>query len=188
MNAAWIRKAAAVPVRQLHLAGAGVLLVACAALWFYVLRAPLVQLRTVRAEHARLALANDDPRLLGAQLAAIAADSAARARRSGDAPAGPAAPPVVQLIADIGHLAARHRVTLRAASPLAEVKTLGFEQYGIEADASGRYADLLAWLTSVEQAGTNLAIDAFEMRPGETPGQVQIKLRIAGYRPMGPTS
>lgn len=185
MNARWTVKAAALPVRQLHMAGAGLLLIVCAALWFYALRAPLAQLRTLRAEHARLAQAGSDPRLLTAQLAALDADSAALARKLGDAPAGSAAPLVVQLIGDVNKLALRHHVRLRGTAPSAEQKTVVFAQFGIDAEAAGSYADLLAWMEAVEQSRPNLAIDGFEMRPGEVPGEIRLRLRIAVYRPLG---
>lgn len=187
MSAVWIRKAAALPVRQLHLAGAGLLLIVAAALWSYALRAPLAKLRMVRTEHARLAGTNGDPRLLAAELAVLQADSAALARTLGAGTAGPAAPMVVQLIADVSALAARHQVTLGGTAPLAEKKTVVFEQSGIEASASGRYADLLAWMEAIENSRPNLAIDGFSMQAGETPGQVNITLRIAAYRPLGLT-
>lgn len=187
MSDAWIRKAAALPVRQLHLAGGGLLLIVVAALWFYALRAPLAGLRTVRAEHARLAGSGGDPRLLAAQLALLRADSAALGRTVGAATSGKAAPLVVQLIADVSGLAARHQVTLGGSSPMAEKKTVGFEQSGVEVSASGRYADLVAWLDAIEKARPNLAIDGFNMQPGDTPGQVNITLRIAAYRPLGLT-
>jgi hypothetical protein len=187
MNDAWIRKAGALPVRQLHLAGAGLLLIAVAALWFYALRAPLAKLRTVRAEHARLAGSGGDPRLLAAQLAVLQADSAALVRTVGAAAAGQAALPVVQLIADAGALAARHQVKLGGTAPLADKNTVVFEQSGIEVSASGRYADLVAWMDAIEKSRPNLAIDGFNMAPGDTPGQVNITLRIAAYRQLGPT-
>ena len=187
MNADWIRKAAALPVRQLHLVGGGLLLLTFAALWFYGLRGPLTQLRTIRTEHARLEQAGSDPRLLAAQLAVLDADGAALARQLGSAPAGAATPLLVQLIGDVSKLAAAHNVALRVASPAAEQKTLVFEQLGIDAEASGQYASLLAWMDAIENARPNLAIDRFEMRAAETPGQVHIKLRIAAYRPLNST-
>jgi Tfp pilus assembly protein PilO len=185
MSAGWIGKAAALPVRQLHLAGGGILLIVGAAFWFYALRAPLTKLRAVRVEHASLAQLGGDPRLLAAQLAVLQSDSARLARAVGGGAAGPAAPLVLQLIADVSKLAARHGVTLRGTSPSAEQKTVVFEQYGIECDASGRYADLVAWMDAIEKARPNLAVDGFEMQAGEAPGQVNIKLRIAAYRPLG---
>ena len=187
MKAEWIRKAAALPVRQLHLAGGGLLLISCAAFWFYGVRAPLAQLRTLRAEHARLHHAGGDPRLLAAQLAVLDSDSSALARRLGNAPTGPATPLLVQLISDISKLAAVHQVSLQGATPAEEQKAVLFEQIGIDAEASGQYASLLAWMDAIERAGPNLAIDRFEMRRAEAPGQVHIKLRIAAYRPLKST-
>jgi hypothetical protein len=185
MKPAWMRQAAALPLRQLHLAGAGLLLIACAALWFYGLRVPLAQLRTVRAEHARLAQGGSDPRLLEAQLALLASDSSVLARALGNAPAGPTAPLLVQLVGDVGRLAAQHRVALQGTSPAPELKALGFEQFGIEVDAAGQYASLLAWIDAIENSRPNLAIDRVAMQAGKTPGEVQVKLNIAVFRPMG---
>lgn len=184
MTDALIYKFAALPARQLHLAGGGLLLIALASLWFYALRAPLAQLRNMRAEHARLATINGDPRLLGAQLAVIQSDSAELARALGRAPQGAAAPLVMQLISDVGALAARHNVTLHGTSPLPEEKTAGFEQVGIDADASGRYADLLAWIDAMEKSQPNLAIERFSMRAGAAPGDVRLKLGVVVYRPV----
>jgi len=190
MNPRWTSKAAALPLRQLHLAGAGLLLILASALWFYVLRAPLAQLRTVRAEHARLAQAGSDPRLLQAQLAALGADSEALAHKLGGAQlgaTGPIAPLVMQLIGDVNRLARQHRVTLHGSTPAVEQKTLVFTQYGIDAQATGSYADLLAWMEAIERSRPNLAIDRFEMRPDEASGSIHMSLRIAAYRPLEPT-
>ncbi len=190
MSPRWTARAAALPLRQLHLAGGGLLMILCAALWFYALRAPLTQLRTVRAEHARLAQAGSDPRLLQAQLAQLGVDSELLARKLGGTQlgaAGPIAPLVVQLIGDVNRLARQHRVALRGSTPAAEQKTLVFTQYGIDAEASGSYADLLAWMEAIEHARPNLAIDRFEMRPEHATGAIHIRLRIAAYRPLEPT-
>lgn len=187
MKAAWINKAAALPVRQLHIAGAGLLLIVVAALWFYGVRAPLTKLRAVRAEHATLAQSGGDPRVLAAQLVALQGDSEELARKVGAGAAGPVAPLVVQLIADVSGLAARHQVTLGGASPTAEKTTVVFEQFGIECNASGSYANLLAWMAAIEKSRPNIAIDGFTMQAGDTPGQIDITLRIAAYRPLGLT-
>jgi uncharacterized membrane protein len=187
MNANLIRKAAALPARQLHLIGAGLVLVACAALWFYALRAPATALRTIRAEHARLKQAGSDPQLLAAQLAALDTGNAALAHQLGNAPAGLATPLLLQLIGDVSKLATAHHVKLLVASPAAEQKTLVFEQFGIDAEASGPYASLLAWLGAIEQSRPDIAIDSFQMGVAEAPGQVHIKLRIAVYRPLEST-
>ncbi|MCC2954877.1 hypothetical protein LK542_04515 [Massilia sp. IC2-477] len=191
MNGRWTVRAAALPLRQLHLAGAGLLLIFGSALWFYALRAPLTQLRTVRTEHARLAQAGSDPRLLQAQLAALGIESEALARKLGGAQlgaSGPIAPLVVQLIGDVNRLARQHRVALRGSTPATEQKTMVFTQYGIDAEATGSYADLLAWMEAIERSRPNLAIDRFEMSPDEASGAIHIRLRIAAYRPLEPNS
>lgn len=189
MNPRWSAKAAALPLRQLHLVGAGLLLVLGMALWSYALRAPLAQLRGVRAEHARLAQAGSDPRLVQAQLAALGAESADLAHKLGGAQlgaAGPIAPLVVQLVAEVNRLALQHRVALRGSAPSAEQKTMVFTQYGIDAEATGSYADLLAWMEAIERARPNLAIDSFTMR-SDAAGAVHMRLRIAAYRPLETT-
>jgi hypothetical protein len=168
MNPAFIRKAAALPARQLHLMGAGLLLVAAAALWFYALRAPLAALRVVRAEQAQLNLAGSDPRLLAAQLALLERDTETLAKGFGDAAAQPAAQVLVQLIDRLGALAQAQGVTLHAVNPAPEETVLAFIQ---------------AWMEAIERAQPNLAIAGFEMRPAETPGQVVLKIRIAAFRP-----
>lgn len=183
MNAAFIRKAAALPARQLHLMGAGLLLVAAAALWFYALRAPLAALRVVRAEQAQLNLAGSDPRLLAAQLALLERDTETLAKGFGDAAAQPAAQVLVQLIERLGALAQAQGVTLHAVNPAPEETVLAFIQAGVDADVSGPYPNLLAWMEAIERAQPNLAIAGFEMGPAETPGQVALKIRIAAFRP-----
>ena len=191
MNPTLIRKAAALPARQLHLIGAGLLLIAAAALWFYGLRAPLAALRAVRAEQAQLDLAGSDPRLLGAQLAVLEGDTAMLVKRLGAAPeqasAQPSAQLLVRLIGELGALAQAQGVTLHGVTPAPEETVLAFTQAGFDADVSGPYASLLAWMRAIEQAQPNLAIASFEMRPAGTPGQVAMTIRIAALRPQEST-
>ena len=183
MNAALIRKAAALPARQLHLLGAGLLLIAGAALWFYALRAPLAALRAVRAEQAQLALAGSDPRLLSAQLAVLGSDTEALVKRLGAAPARPSAQVLMRLIGELGALAQEKGVTLHGVNPAPEETVLAFTQAGFDADVSGSYASLLAWMGAIEGAQPNLAVASFDMRAADTPGQVRMKIRIAALRP-----
>ncbi|MFC5477450.1 hypothetical protein [Massilia suwonensis] len=181
MNASLIRKAAALPARQLHLMGAGLLLIVACALWFYALRAPLAALRTVRAEQAQLDLAAGDPRLLSAQLLLLGTDTEALAKRFGAVPA--AAPAQLRLVGELGKLAQAQGVTLHGVTPAPDEIVLAFAQTGFDADVSGSYAGLLAWMGAVERAQPNLAIASFEMTPSDTPGQVAMKIRIAAFRP-----
>ena len=187
MNATLIRKAAALPARQLHLMGAGLILVVAAALWFYALRAPLAALRTVRAEQAQLELAGSDPRLLAAQLAVLETDTQALVKRLGAVPAQPSAQLLMRLIGELGTLAQAQGVTLHGVNPAPDEMVLAFTQAGFDADVSGPYASLLAWMSAIEQAQPNLAIASFEMRRAETPGQVAMKIRIAAFRPQEST-
>jgi len=180
MNEAWIRKAAALPARQLHLIGGGLLLVAGAVLWFHALRAPLTALRAVRAEQAQLTLAVSDPALLRAQLAALDADTAALGKRLGGA-AQPAQG-LVRLVGELGDLARRQGIALHGVTPAPDEMALAFTQRGFDADVSGSYAGLLAWMGAIERAQPNLSIAGFEMHAGDTPGQVSMKIRIAAYQ------
>ena len=187
MNPTLIREAAALPARQLHLMGAGLLLIAGAALWFYGLRAPLAELRAVRAEQAQLDLTGSDPRQLGAQLAVLEGETAILAKRLGAAPAQPSAQLLMGLIGELGALAQAQGVTLHGVTPAPEETVLAFTQAGFDADVSGPYASLLAWMRAIEQAQPNLAIASFEMRPAGTPGQVAMTIRIAALRPQEST-
>ena len=186
MNPDWIRKAAALPARQLHLAGAGLLLIAGAALWFHALRAPLTALRAVRAEQAQLAQAAGDPRLLAAQLAALAADSRELEKRLGAGP-GPAstqasAQAQVRLVGSLGALAREQGVTVHGVAPAPDEMALAFVRLGFDIDASGPYGALLAWMNAIERSQPNLSIAGFDMRTGTAPGQVTIRIRIAAYQ------
>jgi len=183
MNEELVRRAAAVPPRQLHLVGIGLLLVVAAALWFYGLRAPLAELRAVRAEQARFDSVAGDPRALVAQLAALGADAGRLDTRLGAARGRGASQQVVELVADIGALAQAHGVTLHVATPAPEEQVLAFVQSAVDADVSGSYAALLAWMAAVEDARPNLAIAGFDMQASKTPGQVDMKIRIAAFRP-----
>jgi Tfp pilus assembly protein PilO len=182
MKQDWLRKAAALPARQLHLLGGGVLVITAAALWFYGLRAPLANLRTVRAEQATLEVAAGDPRLLAAQLAAIDKDTRALAQRAGGLPGGPARQ-AVGLLGEIGTLAQLHGVRLHGTQPAPERQLLSLTQTGFDIDASGSYAALLAWVQAIEQSPAGLSVAGFDMHAAQTPGQVDMKIRIAAFRP-----
>ena len=183
MKTDWIRKASALPARQLHLMGGGLLLVAGAAFWFYGMRAPLAALRTVRAEQAQLALAAGNPQLLAAQLAVLATDTGALAKRLGASSAQPPAQLLVGLVGELGALAREKGVTLHGATPAPEEAALGFTRIGFNAEVTGSYAAVLAWMGAIEQARPNLSIAGFEMRRAKTAGQVDLSIRIAAFLP-----
>lgn len=183
MNATWISKAAAIPARQLHLLGGGLLLVCAAALWTYAVKAPLADLRAVKAEQRRLGDLGADPQLLAAQLAALDTGTQALAKRLGAGPAQTSTPLMVSLIKDIGALAGTHGVKLHSAAPTPGQRSLAFERVGFDADVTGSYAGLLAWMEAVERSRPNLSVASFEMRASRTPGQVDMKVRIAAFRP-----
>jgi Tfp pilus assembly protein PilO len=183
MKRDWLRKVAAMPARQLHLMAGGILLIVAAALWFYALRTPLTALRTVRAEQATLETAAGDPRLLTAQLAALDADTRALAQRAGALPGRSATQQAVGVLGEIGALAQAHHLRLHRAQPAPEQPFLSFTEAGFDIDASGSYADLLAWMQAIEQAPGGLSIASFDMHAAQTPGQVDMKVRIAAFRP-----
>lgn len=182
MNA-WIRSLAAMPARQLHLMGTGVLLIVAAALWFYALRAPLTALRAVRAERAQLEAAGSNPRPLAVQLAALETDTRTLAERLGAGATQPAAQQMVGLVREISTLAQAHGVQLHGVTPAPDEQVLAFTQIGFDAEVSGSYAALLAWMTDIERSSSQLSIAGFEMQTGKVPGQVDMKIRIAAFRP-----
>lgn len=187
MKADWIRKAAALPARQLHLMGAGLLLITAAALWFYALRTPLTALRVVRAEQEQLAFGGNDPRLLAAQLDVLDTDTQALVKRLGAGPGQPSAQLMVGLMGKLGTLAREKGVTLHGVAPLPEETALVFTRIAFNAEVTGSYAALLALMGAIERAQPNLSIAGFEMRPSGSPGQVDMKIRIAAYRPQEST-
>jgi len=186
MNA-WIRKMAAMPARQLHLLAGGVLLIVAAALWFYALRAPLAALRAVRAERARLEAGGSDPRPLAAQLAALDTETRALADRLGAGGTQPATQQMVGLMRELSTLAQARGVRLRGVTPAPEEQVLAFSQVGFDADVSASYAALLAWIADIERSPAKLSIAGFEMQAGTVPGQVDMKIRIAAFRPQETT-
>jgi Tfp pilus assembly protein PilO len=182
MNA-WIRKAAALPARQLHMMGGGLLLIVAAALWFYALRAPLAALRAVNEERARLEAGGVDPRPLAAQLAALDTETRTLTARLGSGSAQPATQQMVGLIREISTLAQARAIKLHGMAPAPEEQVLAFTQIGFDADVSGSYAALLAWMADLEHSAAKLSIAGFEMQAGATPGQIDMKIRIAAFRP-----
>ena len=183
MNPAWIAKAAAIPARQLHLLGGGVLLITAFALWTYGVKAPLAELRRVKAEQQRLGALATSPQVLVAQLAALNKGTEALAQRLGNGTAQASMPLMVGLIRDIGALAGTHGVRLHSAAPASGQRSLAFEQVGFDADVTGTYAGLLAWMAAVERSRPNLSVASFDMRAAQTPGQIAMKIRIAAFQP-----
>ena len=182
-----VRAGAALPARQLHLLGAGLLLVLAAATWTLALRAPLAQVRIVRAEHQRLSAGGAEPRQLAAQLARLDADVGALSSRLGMHGAHPApARMLVALVGDVNRLALAHGIAVNGVTPSQAMQTMGFDQVGFELDGTGSYSALLAWMAAVEAAQANIAIAGFDMQPAKTPGQIDIKVRIAAYLPQQP--
>jgi hypothetical protein len=90
---------------------------------------------------------------------------------------------MVGLVGDVGALARAHGVKLHSATPVPGQRSLAFEQVGFDADVTGSYASLLAWMGAVERARPNLSIAGFDMRAAKTPGQIDMKIRIAAFRP-----
>ncbi|UVW28735.1 type 4a pilus biogenesis protein PilO [Massilia sp. H6] len=183
MNDALMRRAAALPARQLHMLGSGVLLIVCAALWAYGMRAPLAALHTVRAEQTRLDGLGGDTRAPAAQLAVLAADTETLAAQLGAANTLTPSQQLVELIGDLGKLAQVHGVNLRTATPAPQEPVMTLVQGGVDADVSGSYAALIGWMSAVENARPHLGIASFEMTPAKTAGKVEMKIRIAAYRP-----
>jgi len=178
------RACSAMPARQLHLLGAGLLLIVAAGLWTLALRAPLAQLRTVRAEQQRLAAGGVDPRLLAAQLTQLDTDVDAVSARLGVKGSHRApAQMLLALVGDANRLALAHGITVNGVTPMPDAQTMVFDQVGFALDATGPYSALLAWMAAVEAAHANIAIAGFDMQPAKTPGQVTINIRIAAYRP-----
>jgi Tfp pilus assembly protein PilO len=186
MMARLLRVLGALPARQLHLLGGGLLLILAASLWTFALRAPLAQLRTVRAEQLRLEAGGADPRLLAAQVAqADSAIAALSARMGTGTGTGKPAPDhlLVALVGAVNRLALAHGIGVTAVTPTQNVQTMVFDEVGFEAQVSGSYSALLAWMAAVEAAQPNIAIAGFEMQPAKTPGQILMTVRIAAYRP-----
>ena len=184
MMARLFRFLGALPARQLHLLGAGLLLMLAACLWTFALRAPLTALRQVRAEQQRLEAGSADPRLLAAQLAQVDGDIKTLSVRLGLHAVHPApAQMLVALVGDVNRLALAHGVNVTAVTPAPDGQTMVFDQIGFEAEATGAYGALLAWMAAIEAAQANIAIVAFEMAPAKTPGQIHVTVRIAAYRP-----
>lgn len=184
MMARLVKALSALPSRQLHMIGGGMLLVLAAALWMYGLRAPLTQLRAVRAEQQRLETGGADPRLLAAQLAQLDADIEQLSARLGLGTAHPApAKMLLTLIGDVNRLALAHGIAVNAVTPSQDVQTMVFDQVGFELDAGGSYTSLLAWMAAIEATQPNIAIASFDMEPAKTAGQIHVRIRIAAYRP-----
>jgi Tfp pilus assembly protein PilO len=184
MMARLTRAFAAMPARQLHLLGGGLLLILAASLWTLALRAPLAQLRSVRAEHVRLDTGDADPTLLAAQLAQVERDIVTLSARLGLGAAHPAAAQMlVALVGDVNRLALVHGISVTGVTPAPDGQTMVFNQVGFTVDATGSYAALLAWMAAIEAEQANIAIVGFEMQPAKTAGQIHITIRIAAYRP-----
>lgn len=184
MMARLVRLFGALPARQLHLLGGGLLLILAASLWTLTLRAPLAQLRSVRAEHLRLDAGGADPTTLTAQLAQVEHDIGAVSARLGLGTTHPApAQMLVALVGEVNRLALAHAVTVSAVNPAPDGQTLVFDQIGFAIDATGTYGALLAWMAAIEAAQANIAIVGFEMQPAKAAGQIHITIRIAAYRP-----
>jgi len=187
-----VRNAARMPARQLHLLLAGALLVGAALLWTYALRAPLGALRTAQTERIRLESGEPNAALLAAQLKALDGEVAALSAELG---LGMKQPPAAQLLlalsGDISALAARHHVSLLRADPATTAQTLVFDEIAVDAEASGRYADLLAWLAAVESTRPNVAVLRVDMSSNldtgagaaVDDGRVELKARIALFVP-----
>lgn len=184
MMARAMRLLAAMPARQLHLLGIGLLLVLAASLWTVALRAPLAQLRSVRAEQVRLDAGGADPTLLAAQLALVDGSIKVLSARLGlGGGAHPAAAQMlVALVGDVNRLALALGVKVTGVTPAQDGQTMVFDQVGFEIEATGSYGALLAWMAAIEGAQGNIAITRVAMQPTKTPGRIHIDLHIAAYR------
>ena len=184
MNIDVIQRLAKLPARQLHLLLGGMLLVTAALLWTYAIRTPLAALRAAQAERVRLESGVLDANLLAAQLKALEEEVATLSVRLGlGAVRPPSAQMLLGLIGEMNALAASHGVTLSAANPAEATQAVGFDEIGFDAEATGSYQALLAWMTAVEAAAPNIAVARFEMSAGKADGQVELRARIVAYLP-----
>ena len=181
---------ARMPSRQLHMVLAGVLAIAAALAWTFVVRAPLAQVRLQQAERARMAQAAGDP-VLRSQLLSAAA---ARVALLETAVAGEGAASLDQaqlqlrLIGLADRASARHGVLLRGAVPGPARAVAGFQEVSVDIDAAGDYRALLAWMAEIDgpspsngAAQPRAAIVAFDLGAGENAGARSVKLRLAAY-------
>lgn len=87
----------------------------------------------------------------------------------------------VDLVETLNRLSLRRNVSLNSVLPVARRQVFMFEQLPFDLEASGMYADLVAWLQDVEGALPNAGITTLTARPGAE-GRVILQMRIVAYR------
>jgi Tfp pilus assembly protein PilO len=171
---------AAMPVRQLYLLVAGVLLIVGAAM-FSVARPSFKALQAVRAERLQYGRQSMDGAAMEQAKGQLTADIA---RRTAGKPADSRSPEqlAVYLVGQLDRTSARRGVALSRVVPGAPRKLMAFDEIPFEVEAKGSYGDIIGWLQDLERSIDNLAVIRVEIRPGEGGRLTEMKARVALYR------
>jgi type II secretory pathway component PulM len=162
---------AALPARQLNLILVGVVLIVAMLAWSVALRAPLAAWRQQ-----------------GAVLAALEASAPAAQAATTAPPVAPAAPvqavavpQPLDLIAAVSRSARKTGVAISSAAQGQQPNVAGLRLQMLDIAASGSYGAVLAWLADIEATQPAVGINGFELQPGATGSERQIRLQLAIY-------
>lgn len=186
MNAVVIRRLLALDRRVLL--GLIATLVAFVALegWLLVLRAPLAEWRALSAK--RQASEANSPLAVEPEIRRLSADIERIDKLLQSAGVdGSDDDKVLELIATLSRLGARHGVSLGSVKAGGRRVDNCFERVSFDLEARGAYRALVEWLAAAEDAVAPLSVIELTMNAVDEGRQVALKVKFAAYLPMRKT-
>ena len=156
------------------------------AAWLYLFKAPMAEFQrlAVQVEKSRVDRDRQQRTDVGNLLndARVEIDSL-RSRLYGKREHVSSNEMIPYIIARLNGLAQGLRVNLLGVKPSQVQQVLMFDEVAFDVSVSGNYIDIVTWLKGVERELHPMVVKQFDMLNSNTPGELQIRLRIVSYRP-----
>jgi Tfp pilus assembly protein PilO len=174
-----------VPARQLNMLLCGVLLIVAALAWSIGIQKPLMSWRVTDRERARLTSLDTNPGASDAQHKALV-EQVARLTHDLhlDEPQRHPDELLLSLISEADRSARRHDIQLGGAVPGPVRKLVIFEEISFDVNAQGSYQSLMDWIADLEQTFAALAVLHFRITPSTEPSRLNMRVRVAAYKPL----
>lgn len=191
MNPAVLDRVGRVEPRVVVMIAGGVLFIVLLASWFWLIKPPLGEYRTLTAQHeqsasdvASLESSVDTQEIDRLYQRIEELEQVLQAGRDGDS----ANEMMATIIGTLDRLASERGVVLNGVKPGAVGDVLSFEEQPFDVEASGRYLDLIAWLSAAERELRPMLLKQFHFRTADEKGALAVTLRVVSYRVRGERS
>ena len=191
MNPAMLQRVERIEPRALVLLAGGLLAVLLLTAWFWLIKPPLQEYRTLSVEREQSAsdVASRESSVDSNEIDRLAQrieefEQVLQAGRDGES----ANEMMATIIGTLDRLAGDHAVVLNGVKPGPSSDVLSFEEQPFDVEASGRYFDLIAWLSDAERELRPMLLKQFHFRAADDKGGLAVSLKVVSYRVRGERS